>query len=478
MKVYFLFGIPLEDVYQKMAEDLSRRYGISKFCGMVWGKDRLRYLNHLNQGKINWSQIEVISKHTRKEALTSGPDFGYLKNREQEYGIPNLTTIVYSDRWFNSLAYKKVTKLLEIFLRLVEQAYDRMRPDIVIIDPEADMMSYIHYIIAKKRGISCYSFDSARIPGRISIHSNPYRFWERVNCIFERKKKTALADEQRKKAEEFLTNFRKGNSKVTISPQLRNKNLIKSSDLAIFFRALRDWLIDPYNPIPWRPWNMIRHRFIRIFRKGLLKCRKCFDAPIPGEKYVLFPLHYQPEASTLVLAPFYTDQLALVEDMAKCLPIDYKLYVKEHPVNLTSRPLSYYKRIRKLWNVRLVNPLANSYQLIQNASAVATISGTMGWEALLFGKPVISFGKVGYNSFPLVVKAGEQAKNQWPNIFQNAVENFRPDGELLLKYISAVLEGTFPGVMAPAPVLPKVLEDKNIQKLCDALMIVADSIKK
>ena len=40
---------------------------------------------------------------------------------------------------------------------------------------------------------------------------------------------------------------------------------------------------------------------------------------------MLFPIHFQPEASTLVQAPMYLDQLALLRDIAKALPIGHRL---------------------------------------------------------------------------------------------------------------------------------------------------------
>ena len=42
-----------------------------------------------------------------------------------------------------------------------------------------------------------------------------------------------------------------------------------------------------------------------------------FEVPVPGESFVLFPLQFQPEASTLVRGYLYENQVALVEDIAK-----------------------------------------------------------------------------------------------------------------------------------------------------------------
>ena len=60
---------------------------------------------------------------------------------------------------------------------------------------------------------------------------------------------------------------------------------------------------------------------------------KNFKKTLNGEyPYVYFPLHYEPERVLLQDAPFYGDQLSLITNIAKSLPIEYKLYVKDHPM--------------------------------------------------------------------------------------------------------------------------------------------------
>ena len=63
--------------------------------------------------------------------------------------------------------------------------------------------------------------------------------------------------------------------------------------------------------------------------------------PPSGAPYVYVPLHFQPEMTTLVLAPFCVDQIAVIENVAKTLPIDHRLYVKEHKASLGRRPFGY-----------------------------------------------------------------------------------------------------------------------------------------
>lgn len=477
MKLYFLFGVPLESFYQAISVDLSRRYGFTEFCGLAWGRSQLR---SLNKREVNWTHIEVISEHIRSTLPSLKLDLDYLKKAEQKYGIPNFGLMLYADRWFSKKPHEWLLRFLQMNIQLIERMYDETRPDIVIFDPVADLMSYLHYVIAIKKGIRCYSMSSGRIPNRFSIYSNSYQIWERVDKSFKEKLQRSLTTSEFVEAKAFLEEFQQKEFRPETGIQpCSNLGFLKYQFLK-FIKATADWLIDPYNPISCPPHRLIAGKLSSVIRSTITQFFHYFEKPVSGEKYVLYPLHYEPEASTLILAPYFVDQLSLIENIARSLPIDYKLYVKEHPVSVDRRPLPYYNRIRSLYNVRLIHPLSDSFQLVRNADAVATISGTMGWEALLLEKTVITFGQVCYNSYPLVIQARTQPVEKWSEMFLKVLKDGRNSSnrELLLKYVSAVLDGTFPGLTADSISLPQVLEPENIKKVCDALALVFGVSKK
>ena len=47
------------------------------------------------------------------------------------------------------------------------------------------------------------------------------------------------------------------------------------------------------------------------------------------DKIIFFPLHLEEEISLLVIAPFFTNQIEIIKNLVKSMPIDYKLYLKE-----------------------------------------------------------------------------------------------------------------------------------------------------
>jgi hypothetical protein len=96
----------------------------------------------------------------------------------------------------------------------------------------------------------------------------------------------------------------------------------------------------------------------------------------------------------------------------------------------------YYKEIKKIPNVKLINPIITSFEILPYAKLVATITGTAGWEACLFKKPVITFGDVLYNKLSFVKNC--RTPEQLPFIAKEQIENFKYDEEELLCLIAAL----------------------------------------
>lgn len=114
------------------------------------------------------------------------------------------------------------------------------------------------------------------------------------------------------------------------------------------------------------------------------------------KKYIYFPLHFQPECTSNPQGGgVYYQQMIPVRLVAENLPKDVFIYVKEHPSQFYgsgAREVGLYDELRTLPNVILVDPDTDTYQLIENSLAVATLIGTAGWEGLFCGKPFIMFG--------------------------------------------------------------------------------------
>ncbi len=115
--------------------------------------------------------------------------------------------------------------------------------------------------------------------------------------------------------------------------------------------------------------------------------------------YVFAALSYQPENTTSPEGGMFVHQHLMVDLLSKAAPAGWLVYVKEHMAQFVpsrrgdlSRDPSFYEKMVSLPNVRLVPASYSPFALMNHAKAVATVTGTVGWEALVRRKPVLTFG--------------------------------------------------------------------------------------
>lgn len=161
------------------------------------------------------------------------------------------------------------------------------------------------------------------------------------------------------------------------------------------------------------------------------------DSSFDGMKIVFFPLHVDPEASTMVLSPCHTDQLSVIEAIAKALPVDSILIVKENPSMIGLRPKGFYKRIRSLPRVVLVGPAQSGLYWVRKSHIVVVITGTAAWEALRLGIPAIVIGDSPF----LAISQGiihEPNLSALSNALARAEKMALASDEELIKYLAAI----------------------------------------
>ncbi len=129
------------------------------------------------------------------------------------------------------------------------------------------------------------------------------------------------------------------------------------------------------------------------------------------QRFIYFPLQLQPEMTTSALGGQFRDQLLAIEALSRILPNDVKIYVKENPKQgAYSRGPLFFHRLNRIPNVVFMPSFANTNTLIAHCEAVATITGTVGWEAIRKGKKAIVFGHTWYSSFPGVFRWSNKLK--------------------------------------------------------------------
>lgn len=148
----------------------------------------------------------------------------------------------------------------------------------------------------------------------------------------------------------------------------------------------------------WQLWSR-RAGKLRGWRQRL-KLQAFYDRhavrPDLSMSFIYVPLQFQPESSTNPMAGAFVDQQLSVQLLAATAPKGVLLYVKEHPRQyargFACRSVDFYQQLLAIPSVRLIAHDVSSFALRENCKAVATATGTAGFEALFREKPVFMFG--------------------------------------------------------------------------------------
>ncbi len=248
-------------------------------------------------------------------------------------------------------------------------------------------------------------------------------------------------------AKNYLKKFRNKPSIPEYS-EFNNKKRSKPSRMLIFYilylLAYNFHFILPKKIKDKLTKDKLRHKWFYFKRSLSLRFfSNKFDMKGPRGKYVYFPLHVDPEASTMVLSPYFTNQLAIIENIAKSLPADYSLVVKEHIPMIGFRPKNFYKKIKSFPKVKLIHPKFDQFTLIKNSSIVSVISGTAGLEALMLGKKVLLFER---ETPYACIEEGIIIESDFSKLNKRIIElekiNSTGD-QRLIKYLGLIFQETF-----------------------------------
>jgi len=201
-------------------------------------------------------------------------------------------------------------------------------------------------------------------------------------------------------------------------------------------------LDDHYRFLPviysiWREWRVLR-------ALDSQKLPRLTD--LAGKSYVLYALQVEPESNFQGYSPEYFYQIAAISSLSRDLPAGTWLVVKEHLPAAGRRPDLFHEQIRRFKNVIFVDPRESGLELVRNARAVATITGTVGQEAAIMGKPVLSFGRHALHGMLPHVKVIRDEAEIYPALRWALSDEFdaaraKQDGQ---RYLAAFREFCFP----------------------------------
>lgn len=301
----------------------------------------------------------------------------YLRAFEKTHKI-NLNYLILMDR---TLRKKSYNVTIDYIYKIIKKEICFLKTNnikLIFMEP-----TWFHELvlceIAKAKNIPVFS------PVRDKLLTNKFYFFEsynRSNFFLRPYKNRKISNKKN------INIFFK---KPPFFDYFKNRNKFNLNKLKIFFRILRLSLLNYRNPYiqPTFFWS-VKTKFMDIVRKKFFNFFLDFYMPHINDKFILIPLHVQPEAGIDVIGEKFSNQLEFVRQISRTLPAGLMIYVKEHPHDFGRRSFEFYEQLLRIPAVKLINPSISNKNLIKKTKLVISVAGTTSLEAALVRKPAVT----------------------------------------------------------------------------------------
>ena len=426
MKAYLYFFEDYIDFIFAVAKELKLRNSNLELIGLAARRSTVR--SKIDKANLPIKHYDWIGDLER-EWLSVPLDRDKLKKYEKLIGTHNIRHLITCDRELGSgfmtggiYASTKLRKLTnhndEMRWRYIvgvldyyHHTFSSEKPDFVFFNEFTMAYELAAYFIAQSLGIPCFCFSFSRFGDVFLLDDNPYNFFTSAAKLFKasQKDESLIQKQYIDHAVKYLQEFKRSPDVPSYSNIFKKRAKEKASFLNLLgtigldiarIAAISAGLYGTQGFLRQRSGLDILKNNLNVF----LETKKLlmgigFEEPKEYLEcdYLYYPLHVDPEASTMVLADKITNQLFVIENMAKSMPAGYKLLVKEHLPMIGMRPKGFYEAIRNMPDVHLITPFADGFSLIRNSKLVLTITGTAAFEAILLSKPAIVMGHTQFN---------------------------------------------------------------------------------
>ncbi len=396
----------------------------------------------LKQKLVNFEKTWYFHDNVKK--TTKSPDLEYIANFEKKYQIDLWKLAINERHFYRFNRFYKFTKteilqFLEQECRFFEKIIEQVRPDYLLTYDPPFHHQKLFLDLCKSKGIKILCMYFARVGGKSIIASN--------GNTFDLPQNLDLVKLEKNQVEESISDVKHISEYSSVTKTYKIKRVASKLDK---IKALKDYILlsdskntqsnftyygrDKSKVILDNLSLIIKRKSRERFMQKNLP--KKIDLGIP---YVYFPMNIEEEISILHYAPFFTDQIEVIRHVAKSLPIDYHLYVKEHPFAEFRgwHKIDEYREIMDIPNVTLVHHSFSSEELMKHSKLVITIRGTGSFDCLYQNKPSIVFGDVPFSIIPAVFTINSLV--ELPKTIRTALET-RVNPQHLQKYVKLIEE--------------------------------------
>ena len=438
----FMGRRPFDDLSPAVYKEIKSGFDSeAKGVFITMDSNETRYI----EDKFEPGQVTVVELSQFMNAHWDEFTLEALTAYEAKYEAAPMWKYIYTDRFLINRDYDYVVHTAAGLFAFWEYVFTTYDIDFYYDEVIATLLTYVAYLVGRKTGAEFFSLLLMRSIGMDLTHhyilNDPF---EMMYDMPDNYLDIDYSEDELRAAEEFLTGFEEKHSKPAFMQFSGKKPKFKASFLVLPLFYLRQRFFNPHtrDKGSYIYYKAYEHTLDPIrFYFRYQSSRKYYNKADLSRKFVYFPLHLQPEASTIVCAQKYEKQLYFLDNLAKSLPADTVIYAKEHYSFLGSRDNSFYEALKQYPNIVLIDPWEDSITLTKQCQCVATLTGTAGQEAMMLRRPVIMGGDILYENAPGIMRLDDIFDN-----YISAMESWeQPDRADIVKYLAAYRRSARPG---------------------------------
>ena len=459
-----------------------------------YNKDKIKIIDHLNK-KYNWKPVfmtgllkesDVINQVNKNYPSCITSDSMAIRQAQFDYRVIGpvkpidaeiLSSISnhafnflghLSDPTGNNFSYKERSDYYFDILKYYNTVILNLKPDIFVsyVIPHTPVCRSLYYLCKYHYNIDVLFINHTPLLNKkfYVIGSSTDKLYQPFLKNYKFGKNLKIGPD----AKSYLESLSKKNAESPNHIFKAHKSYAQSSKLAkririlfgIIIRTLKngygfkidgDWKKNnkPYYNIKSRMNNFENFLFMERRRRKNISLKKVYDRHVTSvdfkRKYIYFASQYQPEATTSVLGGYYANFFLVLDILSAVIPDDWIIYYKENSTIFSKsiyakgsleRDRHYYERLANYKNIKMISENINTFDLIDYAQAVSTVTGTVAWEAVVRGVPSMTFGKTWYSGCDSIfsIKTFKDAEDAIKKI----INGYKPDQSDIERYTAAI----------------------------------------
>lgn len=349
---------------------------------------------------------------------------------------------------------EELLTILDRALVAIDHFIDRTAPDAAISFGSATFGDYLFEVLLKQKGIRFWQLKATKIGNNVAMLDAGIDLPGNVAARF--RSGEPFPAETRQAAEHYIASVEQRGvkyegailfSRERMLRRLRQapRRLLGAARREVWKRRDPVLRADPHLPPPFRSaWLTEVVQPLRTFMLGRrLPLLSAAETESVGD-FAFYPMHFEPEVSLQVFGRPFQNQIELVRTLALSLPVGVRLLVKEHPRSLGFRKESYYRNLLAIPNTRLVDPFVPTVDIVRRAKLVCVVSGSVGLEAVVLGKPLLVFGRALYRLLPATMVREAANLNTLDREIADFLNSYSNNREAIVRYLSTLISLSAP----------------------------------